>query len=352
MRNTMKPRNWLFTFGIFVLILLLLFAGVMYTVDPFFQFRYRDKTYAYDPRFANSGLIKNYDYDFLIVGSSMTQNFHMDLFRETMNVKPLHVNLGGMTPVELTELINLSARTGKAKQIITNASLGAFNNEDGASKNPQYLLGSDFLSVCRYLFSYEAWFRYLPANLRIAILRMGNPDLNDSLNRSLDVDYLGNWENSAVFGKKQALSAYKSSKKQAGEDTSAESYMEIIRGIDAFFASLDPGDAELSFFFPPYSALYWFKLGSKRDAYLDARDYFIEQATQRGYTVYDFQGEDYIRDLDKYMDVTHYSGEINDEMTLCFANGENIATPENMGAYREKLLAQLEGFREKYAEEL
>lgn len=351
MKKTLRPSRWIVCFFAGILAIVFLLSSIIYLVDPCFQFRFKNNTHIIEGRFVNTGLIRNYDYDLMVVGSSMTQNFHMDLFRETMDVKPLHVNISGMKPYELAQLINLAIDEGKAQQIIANAFFGGFSATED-NKIPSYLLKEGPLSTLQYFLSYEVWFRYLPANFLLAWERLTSKELSAKTQRLIDVDYLGNWENGTMFGKKHALKAYKSSKPQPGMDDSEKRYKRLTDSVDNFFAMLKPTDAEISFFFPPYSALYWVRLGEKLDLYLDAKDYFIEKATSLGHTVYDFTAEDYTLDLSRYKDVIHYDGKINDEMTLCFANGENIATPENMGAYREKLLAQLEGFREKYAEEL
>lgn len=64
--------------------------------------------------FVGGGLIENYDYDTLIVGSSMTQNFDMDVFRNELGVKPLHVGLGGIRISEINELMYVAYNAEKA----------------------------------------------------------------------------------------------------------------------------------------------------------------------------------------------------------------------------------------------
>lgn len=349
MQKTMSPKRWLICFAAILLAILLALAGFMYAFDPFFQFRVRNNTYFFDSRFANAGLIKNYDYDLLILGSSMTQNFHMDVFREEMGVEPLHASVSGIKPYELSELLNLAIETGKADQIISSIEIGTFRQEVTASKNPQYLLGNDILSRLHYLFSYEAWFRYLPANIRLAWQKTRKSGLSEGTLYDMNIDNMGAWERDFSVGREQVLDTYFKEKAKTIEENSADIYKNLTEGMDKFFDSIQPTDAQLSFFFPPYSALYWIGLGEKRNAYLDAKEYFIEKATEKGYIVYDFHGEDYIRNLDKYRDPNHYSGEINDLMTLCFASGTHIVTPENMKEYRAKLLSQIELFREEYA---
>ncbi|MBR4851720.1 MAG: hypothetical protein IKU97_06680, partial [Tidjanibacter sp.] len=102
---TKSPASkWITKFICFLLAMLLFLSAVAYIVDPFMQFRVKDNAYFLQEWYVSGGLIKNYDYDTLILGSSVTQNFNMDVFRQELGVKPLHVGLGAMTTVELAEL--------------------------------------------------------------------------------------------------------------------------------------------------------------------------------------------------------------------------------------------------------
>jgi len=97
-----KPSalKWIRKFLCFLLAIVLGLSGIAYAVDPFMQFRTRDNAYFLQEWYVSGGLVKNYDYDTLILGSSVTQNFDMDVFRQELGVKPLHIGLGGMTPEE------------------------------------------------------------------------------------------------------------------------------------------------------------------------------------------------------------------------------------------------------------
>lgn len=86
-------------------------------------------------------------------------------------------------------------------------------------------------------------------------------------------------------------------------------------------------------FFPPYSILYWYNHMAEGD--IEALIYQTEYITQRllqypNVKVFQFQNDyDYITNYDNYCDYTHYRHEMNDYMTVCFANGENEITLEN-----------------------
>ena len=169
MNKNISPKRWISAFFVIVFTIMMTLSGLAYIVDPFFQFRVKDNSYILNGWFVGSGLIKNYEYDTLILGSSMAQNFDMDLFREKLNVNPLHVCLGKINSIEVNELIQLAYETGKAERYYICVDMYAFSSDADTSRNPSYLLKSDLLSKIHYLLSYEPWFRYIPVDISFTI---------------------------------------------------------------------------------------------------------------------------------------------------------------------------------------
>ena len=152
--NKPSPSKWIRNFLCILLAFLLFLSAVAYIVDPFMQFRVRDNAYFLQEWYVSGGLIKNYDYDTLILGSSVIQNFNMDVFRQELGVKPLHVGLGAMTPIEMAELLELAYETGKADTYYICVDLPVLNGDNGESRMPEHLIQNDLLSKFRYLLSY------------------------------------------------------------------------------------------------------------------------------------------------------------------------------------------------------
>ncbi len=95
MEKAFSAKRWIVCFFAGTLVVSILMSAIVYIVDPFFQFRFKDHAYYFTGRFVNAGLIKNYeDYDTVVVGSSMVGNFKMDLFREKLGAKPLKIEEG------------------------------------------------------------------------------------------------------------------------------------------------------------------------------------------------------------------------------------------------------------------
>lgn len=343
-------KKWIISFFCGVFGVLMTLCVVAYIVDPFFQFRAKDNSYMLSGQFVSPGLLKTYDYDTLIIGSSMTQNFDMDTFREKLGVKPLHIGLGKITANEELELLELAYDREEVERFYVCGDMYMFTEEPTESKNPSYLVKNDLLSKCRYLLSYEVWARYIPIDIGFMILDRLGISLPQKFEESKSIDKLENWSLDYTFGEDVVLSNYAGGAYGVSKVDADNLYERMKEKIDIYVSGLDFTKGEYTFFFPPYSALYWHdtQVGGTFDAYMQAKKYFVQKLTDCGAVVYDFQSSDVIVDLNNYKDITHYSPAINDWMVECFANGENIITVENCDLYQAELERKLNEFREKY----
>ena len=349
----MNSHRWLLIFSLSVFLLMLVFTLMTYVMDPYFQFRVKDNYYLIDAQHVNPGLIKNYDYDTLIIGSSMVQNFNMDLFRQELHVKPLHVTLGGMTPRELLELFNLATKVNKSRAYYICVDLPVFTYDDYTKhQTSQYLLKDDSLSVLQYLFNYESWVNILPFRLYHNLLKIFSLKPAPLLTFLTSIDYLENWAWRYDFGEEIVLKNYSNNLYALSSVRVENLYSQMTQNMESFLNSIEQinhSNRDIYFFFPPYSSLFWYSAKDYRDTYLAAKRYFIEQACSLGFTVYDFQSAEFTSDLNYYKDSTHYSPEINDWMTHCFAENKYRVTPQQCEAYHTKLMQNLLYFENKYA---
>lgn len=344
-------KKWLIAFFCGVLGVLTCLCIVAYMVDPFFQFRTKDNSYMLSGQFVSAGLLKNYDYDTLIIGSSMTQNFDMDLFREKLGVKPLHIGLGRMEANEELELLELAYARPEVNRYYICADMYMFTEAPGESKNPQYLLKNDFLSKCRYLLSYEVWARYIPIDIGFMVADRLGITLPQKYQDAKRIDKLENFSLDYIFSEEAVLSNYTGGAYGVSNVEVENLYERMKNQIDNYISGLDFEKGEYVFFFPPYSALYWVdtQLTGAFEPYMQGKKYFVQKLTECGATVYDFQSAEVIADLNNYKDVTHYSPAINDWMVECFANKEYIVTVEECDEYVAELERRLEEFRGRYS---
>lgn len=348
MNMTLSGKKWLAWFCATLILLTLLCVAVTYWVDPFFQYRAKKEGYFFNAQYTAAGLIKNYDYDTLIFGSSMAQNFNMELFRKELGCAPLHIGLGGMTEDELLDFISLAARTGKAEKYFINIDISCFHG-NGINRTVPYLMGDGVLDRLQYSLSYESLFRILPVDIGLSLARRAGISLPYSYRYKTDADYFGWWGDEYAFGEEVVL-AGRETGEYAVSDVDLTNLPERMRAeIDRFFEGIQVWDREVTFFFPPYSSLFWVDAQDNGyfDTYMDAKAYFVGKAETMGAEVYDFQSAEFTQNLDFYKDTTHYSPDKNDWMVECFASGAFRVTMDSVDACREKLTANTQEFRER-----
>ena len=87
------------------------------------------------------------------------------------------------------------------------------------------------------------------------------------------------------------------------------------------------------------------------DSTLALKRYFLEKVS--GYDnvkVFDFQGADFTADLDNYMDMSHYSPEINDFMVSCFASGDYLADSSTLAETERQIRDNIQVLLSRYPE--
>lgn len=330
MKQNIPSKRWLLSFlGIF-LVFVMLVGIIAFWVDPYYQFRYNDNAYFNNTaKFPGPGLVKNFDYDTLILGSSMTQNFDMELFRLEMGAEPLHIGIGGLGIDELLAYIELSEDVGKCENYYICIDQYMLT-EAVEFRTPEYLFYDDAVSKLRYLFSYEAWFRYIPLDLALTSLDVVGVALPQKLKQSADIDYLANWENDFPVGQDVVIQNYLRDDYGVSSVEVEGLYERMVEWTDKLFENLPGEKSRYHFFFPPYSVLFW--CDASKDGYFeiyqDAKQYFLQKAQSYGVEVYDFQSAECVFNLDNYKDITHFRPEINDWMVLCFCTGDYLLTEE------------------------
>ncbi|HPY44228.1 MAG TPA: hypothetical protein PLO90_07690 [Clostridia bacterium] len=334
--ETKQAKKWLARLAVITISILMVMALAAYYLDPFFAYRARDKTFLLNPRFVVPGLIKNHDYDTAVIGSSMIQNFSMPAFREHLKVNPLKATSGGISISETLELYQLFLDEGKAKRFYINIDIGTFASESFMDSNvesifPGYLMDRYVLNDYQYLLGYEAWMRFIPVSLAIGLAEKASVNLPEKFLTRRSIDRIAEWKDDFSFSRDIVLKEY-AEKKYAVSQVSLVNLSErMTENIDLFISRLDLNAGEHIFFFPPYSALYWFdamRLGYF-EYFQNAKDVFIKKLIgHENVRIFDFQNARFIVDLNHYKDTTHYSPDINEWMIECFASGQHEVKAE------------------------
>lgn len=350
MKDALSAKKWIALFLALTVLMLSALAGIAYAVDPYFQYRVKDNTYFLSSSYVNAGLIKNYNYDTIILGSSMISNYDMDQFREELNLNPVKIEYGAMSPLSIAAFLNYAAQVDKASQYYVNIDIVSFRRQGSVAN--AHLLKNDLFSKAKYLLGYETWFRFIPVDCGLMLYKTVFGSFPPGkLTQRTSIDQNGAWTLGIPFGRDVVLYNRAQSLHGVSDVELDNLYEHIIFQVDAFLSRVDFQAGSYTFIFPPYSALYWCDAQDQGyfDTLLAAKKYFVQELLSRGCAVYDFQSAELTINLDNYQDTTHYSGDVNAWMTTCFANGTYQVTPDNYDALEEKLIENTIAFREENA---
>ena len=346
MNKNLSSAQWLRRFLALVLAVLAILAALVYLIDPYYHYRAYDHKYKLDKIFSVPGVVKNYDYDTIIIGSSMTQNFDMDSFRRELGQNPIKATLGGMDWPEMAALLQLAQDAGHAETYYLCIDSSLLSSDEEEQRFPEYLMDDNPLNDYRYFWGYEVWMRFIPLNLALMTADKLGIALPQRFQDARSIDKMGEWAYRYTFSKEQVLKLYTNSGNGGASNVdmtavSADPMAQCQKLLD----SLDLSRGNMVLFFPPYSALFWYDMeqAGRLERYFEVKRYFIQHfSAYSNVTIFDFQGADFTTDLDNYMDMTHFSPQISDELVRCFATGEYRIEPEQVTETEARILQNIE----------
>lgn len=315
------------------------FAGCILltaVVDPFFHYHGPLESFRYtiDNQLShNPGIAKNYEYDSVILGSSMTINFDTELFAETMGLNTVKLSYNGAFPKDIDNIMPLVKKSSnKVKNIFLGIDIFNYKVEPGktACEIPQYLYDDLLWNDLPYLLNKEVVIEYI-------LTTQENTPLNE---------IYSNWKY-VECSRDKVLASY-AAPQTFSEPLEADCYRSNIEeNMNAYILPYIDSMPETQFtvFFPPYSILYWYSrfADGSLEAEIEGERQIVEMLLERSnVSVFYFQNRyDFITNLDNYSDYTHYSHEMNDEMTRCFADGTDRLTEENYAEMFDGMLEML-----------
>ena len=354
MKKNLTSAQWLRRFLALALAVLAVLAAAVYIIDPYYNYRAYDHKYKLDKIFSVPGVVKNYDYDAIVIGSSMTQNFDMDSFRQELGQNPIKATLGGITGKEISALFKLAQDSGHAQTYYICIDTSVLSSDSQEQRFPDYLMDFSLLNDYKYFWGYEAWMRFIPLNLGLLAADRLGIELPQRFNEARSIDLMGDWAYRYEFSADRVLNIYWESDNGAAINVDMAGISEnALDNCDVFVDSLDLSRGDIVFFFPPYSSLLWYKMEKEGslESTMELKRHFMELVD--GYDnvrVFDFQGAEFTSDLDNYMDLSHYSPEINDFMVSCFAGGEYLADAGTMAETEQQIRDNIQVLLSRYPE--
>ncbi len=333
MESTLKKRAGIRLLAL-ILLELALAAALVMLFDPFYQYHGPlpgMKAVLNDRDNQMAGTIRNFQYDSLLVGSSVAENFDSSYLDETYGCHSLKVIRASGSTADLLYYINMAQEKHQIKDIFWCLDLFALDApvdvtlRDGDT--PLYLHTDTILDDLPYLFNKEILLEKIPSMLAYS-------------HEGIYVDGDAyNWSRDKEFSAQRAMNAYDRADIVVNEEIEQKDFSDkkelISRNIKLLTEHIAANPRiRYRFLIPPYSLLWWDCAYVNGE--LEERFYILEEVLPallsfENVEVYYFQDEEEIVcDLDHYMDMIHYSPEVNDLMLRRMAAGENKVTAEGI----------------------
>lgn len=308
--------------------------AVVVLFDPFYQYHKPLpglKSVLTDKEYQCVGTLRTFDYDSLIVGSSVCENYNNHWFDEGFSCKTIKAIRSYGATADLCYLLDIAYENRDLKYVFYNIDPSSLSADTATTYEstgcPMYLYDTNYLNDISYVLNKTVLLEKIPYMLAF------------SLKSDYDEGNSYNWAQWKFFSAQLATGMYNrlSSVKPMYEERYYEKELEgnialLIRQVE------NHPETTFKFFFPPYSMLWWDNIyrSGERDAYLyNEKQAIAALLAYDNVEIYYYQDEeDVITDLDNYMDMIHFSKDINQMICDKIIAGEGRLTEEN---YEERL---------------
>ncbi len=325
--NKRKTLNRL----IIALVICLLFVGfVSWFFDIFYQYHMpffgMDAIY-FDRDNQMPGSVRNEKYDAALIGSSVAENFNPEYLDSVYGTKTIKIIKTYGHYVDHKYYYEMARRTHNLKKVYWCLDLWALNSpddvsifDDGASK---YLHSSTVLDDIPYLYNKDIILKKIPEWC-----------LYQKQHKYIGGDAYA-WGDEMTFSKDLVLASYDRTGYDLNniQEKDPKEYTAIIdaKAEDMRKLIQEAPETEFVFIFPPYSMCWWdaqYISGHYHEQMYSLQKFMEEVLPLENVKAYYFQADcDVICNLDNYMDLVHYTPEINQMMLAAVVNGENEIHP-------------------------
>lgn len=317
------------SFFIRTIILLAAVIAVVVIFDPFYHYHKPLpglKAVLTDKEYQCIGTLRTFDYDSLIVGSSVCENYNNHWFDGGFDCTTIKAIRSYGATADLSYLLDAAYESHGLKYAFYNidpSSLSASTEPTFESTGcPMYLYDKYIFNDYPYLLNKDVLLENLPYMLANSFI--GDYDEGDSYN----------WAQWKYFGQDMAMGMYTRLPSVKDMQPETVNSADLAGNIALLEAQVEEHpETTFKFFFSPYSMLWWDN--AYRSGELNAVIYNEKQAIGAllkydNVEIYYYQDdEDVITNLDNYMDMIHFSKDINYYIYDKLAKGEERLTKEN-----------------------
>ena len=339
-----KSRNFFIIFISVFVITVLLMAGLVVYVDPYFHYHapLDGRNYILkEQRYLNDGIVKHFDYDAAIFGSSMTECMRPSVMDSLFGTKGIKVPFSGGSYKEVGDLERVAlSNNGNIKMTVRALDcLRFFDDKDARDYEedsyPTYLYDKNIFNDVKYVFSKNAII-----DSALILMQRGAAAKPSSF------DTYSNWNNDFAFGKEAVLNHYDRNgvEKKDVEYVLSDAEKEIIKAnITQNVTSIadDYPGTEFYIYYTPYSIYYidYFKLSGELTRQIQAEEYITSLLLEhKNIHVYSFyMKHELIENPAYYKDLAHHSQDASDMIIKWLYEGEGELTTDNYKDYYSEM---------------
>ena len=316
-----------FFMGSGILLFLCVLAVIVF--DPFFQYHKPLKglkAVLTDKEYQCVGSLKTFDYDSVIAGSSVSENYNNGWFDQGFGCKSIKAIRSYGATADLCYLLDIAFEHQNLKYVFYNLDPSALVADAETTYEltgcPMYLYDDNYINDVEYWLNKGVLMEKIP--YLIANSLMGDYDENNSYN----------WAQWKEFNSDMILGLY--IRKPSISEMKPENYYEDIlrQNLDLLTSRISAHpETEFYVFVPPYSMLWWDNIYREGDT--EAYLYNMEQAMKtllsyKNVKMFYFQNDrEIITNLESYMDILHFSPEINHYICESLIGGKHRISQEN-----------------------
>lgn len=330
-----KAKAWFVGCLCGVIITLIICMVTTMVVDPYFHYHGPVRGFSYrlrEERYTNPGIIRNFDYDAAIIGTSMVKNFKTSQMNELFGVTSVKTPIPGAMFGDMYDLMEISfAKENPPALVFVSLDLDRLVRTYTTKNNesvPYYLYDKNLLNDAGYVLNKEIFVRDVFTDVVRSIRGV----------ESMSLDEYSSFD--TMTGKNVVLEQYMREEEVQEMAKVTEEQIEMARENVSrnllFFVEKYP-DTKFIFLIPPYSMIYWDDLYRKGEtlAQLDVKNAVIETILEYpNVEIYCFnEKEEWITNLDYYIDNIHYNAEISDRILQEIASNNHRLTKENLSEH-------------------
>ena len=340
----MKAGKWCAICVSLILSVILLFAGLIAVIDPYFHYHKPVSWYYYDLRPSakwnmNNGIMRHFDYDAMIIGTSMIANCKTSELDALMGTHSIKIPFWGATYKEINDNTRDAIRYNPSlKYVIRSLDYEYIcidKDEASGASFPDYLYDDDLLNDVNYLLNRDAFMYVLPGIVKMA------KGVKPGITSFDDYDILDNYFRE--YGAEIAKSTVDrskwipvSEKERSLSDEERKKITDNVTQNVVELAKANP-DIEFYYFFTPYSILFWEELYERGilDKQIETEKMAVELIlTCDNIKLYSFNtNTDMTTDLDNYADHLHYGKWCNSDILKWMVEDKYRITSDNYMDY-------------------